>query len=219
MSLNLKMLSAVLISSVFIVSCKCDKSTTYQSPVTSEVETENSATETEIEVGKIDAEGNYIYEVGSLFDLKLPNGANLNIGENSSENKFFKQLSNADFVVSDDKTQGWITLDRVYFASGKAEMTEVSDVQIKNIIEILKAFPTASVKIGGYTDNTGSADVNAKVSTERAKSVADKIISGGIEASRLESEGYGAQHFVCAANDTDECKAQNRRVDIRITKK
>src|SRR5690606_22882159 len=142
MSLNLKMLSAVLISSVLIVSCKRDKSTTYQSPVTSEVETENSATETEIEVGKIDAEGNYIYEVGSLFDLKLPNGANLNIGENSSENKFFKQLSNADFVVSDDKTQGWITLDRVYFASGKAEMTEVSDVQIKNIIEILKAFPT-----------------------------------------------------------------------------
>src|SRR5690606_3827267 len=179
----------------------------------------NSSDGSETEIVKIDADGNYIYEVGNLFDLNLSNGTKLNVGENSFENKFFKQLSDNNFAVSSDKTQGWITLDRVYFPSGKSDLTGISDAQIKNISEILKAFPTATVKVGGYTDNTGSTDVNMKVSGERAKSVAEKIITNGIDASRIESEGYGAQHIVCPANDTDECMAQNRRVDIRITKK
>lgn len=213
MTLNLKTLSVVFASSFMIFSCKCDKSTVHTAPVATETADE------EVTVSRIDSDGNYIYETGSLFDLSLPNGFKMNVGENSTENKIFKFLNDASSTVSDDKTQGWITLDRVYFATGKADLTGTSDAQMKNIIEILKAFPTATVKLGGYSDNTGSADVNAKVSTERAKTIADKIIAGGIDASRIESEGYGAQHFVCAANDTDECKAQNRRVDIRVTKK
>lgn len=218
MNLNFKMLSIAFASSLFIISCKCDQSTTYNNPIPPEA-ADTNLSEPETEVAKIDANGNYIYETGNLFDLNLPNGAKLNVGENSSENKFYKQLNDANFAISSDKTQGWITLDRVYFASGKSELTRTSDTQIKNIVEILKAFPNATIKVGGYTDNTGGNDVNMKVSGERAKTVADKIIAGGIDASRLESEGYGAQHFVCPANDTKECQAQNRRVDIRITKK
>lgn len=218
MNLNFKMLSIAFASSLFIISCKCDQSTTYNNPIPPEA-ADTNLSEPETEVAKIDANGNYIYETGNLFDLNLPNGVKLNVGENSSENKFYKQLNDANFAISSDKTQGWITLDRVYFASGKSELTRTSDTQIKNIVEILKAFPNATIKVGGYTDNTGGNDVNMKVSGERAKTVTDKIIAGGIDASRLESEGYGAQHFVCPANDTKECQAQNRRVDIRITKK
>lgn len=219
MNLNFKILSITFASLLFMTSCKCDKGTTYNNPIPAASDSDSMDVEPETEIAKIDADGNYIYELGSLFDLNLPNGTKLNVGENSSENKFFKQLNDANFAISSDKTQGWITLDRVYFASGKSDLTGSSDEQIKNIVELMKAFPTATVKVGGYTDNTGSADVNSKVSTERAKAIADKIIAGGIEAARLESEGYGAQHFVCPANDTPECQAQNRRVDIRITKK
>src|SRR5690606_16003726 len=152
-------------------------------------------------------------------EIKLPNGTSLSVGEKSSENRLFTMLNDANFTVSEDKTQGWVTLDRVYFPTGKAALTETSKTQIANLVHLLKAFSTASVKVGGYTDNTGDATVNKQVSTDRAKTVADQIIAGGIEANRIESEGYGAEHFVCEANDTDECKAQNRRVDIRITKK
>lgn len=218
MYLNFKILSIACASSLFMISCKCDKETTYNNPIPPETADVDSSN-VETEIAKIDADGNYIYETGNLFDLNLPNGMKLNVGENSSENKFFRQLNDVGFSVSSDKTQGWITLDRVYFASGKSDLTGTSDEQIRNIVEILKAFPTATIKVGGYTDNTGSADVNSKISSERAKAVADKIIAGGIEAIRLENEGYGAQHFVCPANDTQECQAQNRRVDIRITKK
>lgn len=170
-------------------------------------------------VSKLDADGNYIYDIGDNTEITLPDGSKMAVGENSTENKLFAMLNDANFAVSDDKTQGWVTLDRVYFSTGKADLTANSEAQVANIITLLKAFPTATVKVGGYTDNTGDAAVNQKVSTERAKSVADKLIAGGVEAARIESEGYGAQHFVCPANDSDECKAQNRRVDLRITKK
>jgi len=213
MNLNLKTLTMAFVTSLLIVSCKCDRGNVNSSPVVVENPDE------EVTNSKIDSEGNYIYEIGNLFDLTLPNGMKLNVGENSTENKIFKFLNDANSTVSEDKTVGWVTLDRVYFSTGKADLTDVSETQIKNIVTILEAFPSATVKIGGYTDNTGDAEINQKVSTDRAKTVTDRIITNGIDQSRIESEGYGANHFVCAANDTDECRAQNRRVDIRVTKK
>lgn len=128
-------------------------------------------------------------------------------------------LSDAGFAVSEDKTQGWVTLDRVYFETGSDQLTANSTKQVENIVAILKAFPEANVKLGGYTDNTGSQQINLPLSDGRAKSVMQSISGAGVAATRLTAEGYGAQHPVCPANDSDMCKAQNRRVDIRITQK
>lgn len=208
-------LTLLIGSSFLLTSCKCDKNAVAQDSAATDTE----QVDTSLATSRLDAEGNYIYDIGNNIEIALPDGSKMNVGENSSENKLFKMLSDENFHVSDDKTQGWVTLDRVYFSSGKSELSDNSQAQISNIITLLKLFPTATVKVGGYTDNTGDAAVNKRVSTERAKTVADQIIAGGIDASRIESEGYGAEHFVCPANDTDECKAQNRRVDIRITKK
>ena len=213
---------AILIgSSIFLTSCKCEKKVDVAATnVEGTNDTDaNAGNDVVANTSKIDADGNYIYDLGNNFDLTLPDGSVMNVGENSSENKLFKMFSDANFKVSDDKTQGWVTLDRVYFPTGKADLSANSDAQVANLVSLLKLFPTATVKVGGYTDNTGDAAVNKKVSTDRAKTVADKIIAGGVDASRIESEGYGAEHFVCPANDSDECKAQNRRVDVRITKK
>lgn len=209
---------AVLLGGIFLLtSCKCERKGEYAVPAD---EGATTLVETGSEVAsKLDADGNYIYDVGGNTEIKLPDGTALTVGENSTENKLFGMLSNPDFSVSDDKTQGWVTFDRVYFQTGKADLTETSKAQVENIIAILKAFPDATVKIGGYTDNTGSEDVNMKVSSERAQTVANGIIVGGVDASRVANEGYGQNHFVCEANDTDECRAQNRRVDIRVTKK
>ena len=80
----------------------------------------------------------------------------------------------------------------------------------------MEEFPNAKVKIGGYTDNTGAEEVNVKVSTERANKVKSVLTKLGVNESRMQSEGYGAQHFICEANDTDICKAKNRRVDIKV---
>ncbi|MFV0607440.1 MAG: DUF937 domain-containing protein [Niabella sp.] len=164
--------------------------------------------------------GNYIYEVGTEKEIKLPDGVTMKVGENSTEAKLYNFLSDANVAVDTvDKGKGWITLDRVYFETGKSVLTSASQSQLKNIAAILKNYPNAKVKMGGYTDNTGSEDVNIKISGERAKIAASELVKLGANAANVESEGYGPQHPVCPANDTPECMAQNRRVDIRVAAK
>lgn len=215
-----KGLTAVLLGGAFVLTaCKCERKGEYAVDNTA-TETAVSAQENEGQTGSnLDENGNFVYNVGANTDITLPDGTKMTVGENSTENKLFGMINNPEFKVSDDKTQGWVTLDRVYFETGKAELTESSKAQIANIITLLKAFPDVKVKMGGYTDNTGAEDVNMRVSGERAATVAKMLTDGGVDSARVASEGYGANHFVCEANDTDECRAQNRRVDIRITQK
>lgn len=169
--------------------------------------------------GKYDtASGNYIYDVGAEKEIKLADGSILKVGSNSTEAKLYEFLTNGT-VDTADKTKGWITLDRVYFETNKAVLTQESQQQLNNIASLLKNFPQAHVKFGGYTDNTGAADLNKKLSAERAKTAASEIVKMGTAATNITSEGYGPDHPVCAANDTPECKAQNRRVDLRVTAK
>ena len=83
---------------------------------------------------------------------------------------------------------------------------------------MLKAYPTVAIKVGGYTDNTGNAQTNTKLSADRANMVMNALVDLGINKSRLEAEGYGPQHPV-ASNDTEAGRAQNRRIAVRVTKK
>jgi OOP family OmpA-OmpF porin len=164
--------------------------------------------------------GNFILSVGDNIKITLPDSAKtvLEVGANSTEAKLFHFLSDAGAKVNEtDKTQGWITSDRIYFETGKAGLTAESKKQISNLALILKAFPTAEVKVGGYTDNTGSADANVKVSGERATAVQKAIVAAGAK-NAIAAEGYGPEHPI-ANNSTKEGQALNRRVDLRVTKK
>jgi K(+)-stimulated pyrophosphate-energized sodium pump len=167
---------------------------------------------------KLDADGNYIYDLGENTSFKLPSGQEIKVGKLSSEYKLFSFLSDAKSMVDADKSKGWISLDRTYFVSGKSELTESSKEQVANIAAILKAYPTAKIKLGGYTDNSGPIDLNNKISTDRASFVKTKLEAAGVPAGVIEkAEGYGPLHPICEANDTKECQSQNRRVDIRVT--
>ena len=213
-------LSLAVITMVMITSCKCDKKKVAAEGVAvNAAEVTDSLNGAAVAAATLDADGNYVKSVGDSVEVKLPNGSSFKVGNQSTEYLLFSDLNNKDFKVSDDKGQGWVTLDRTFFKTG-AEMFSnpaLTDVQLKNISEILKAFPNAKVKLGGYTDNTGAAAGNMKISGMRAAKVKAELEKLGVAASRIESEGYGASHFLCEANDTDACKAQNRRVDIRIT--
>jgi outer membrane protein OmpA-like peptidoglycan-associated protein len=137
--------------------------------------------------------------LGAFFKRKLPNGIELNIPENGIENKLVKFVDDVNRPV--DKTT-WYTMDRILFET----------------VEIMQAYPAMQLKIGGYTDNTGDAKVNLKLSEERATTVMNAIVKKGIDLARLKAEGYGQEHPV-ATNDTEEGRQENRRIDVRITKK
>jgi len=153
--------------------------------------------------------------LGKFFSKKLPNGVELNIPEMGVENKLIAFIEDSQRPV--DKTT-WFSFDRLSFETGKATLKPESREQLKNISEILKAYPKVSIKLGGYTDNTGDAKVNLKLSQQRAETVMADLLKLGIDASRLEAEGYGQEHPV-ADNGTEEGRAKNRRINLRVTAK
>ena len=153
--------------------------------------------------------------LGGFATTKLPNGVELNIPQFGVENKLIAFLNDSSKPV-DDTT--WFNFDRLLFDTGNATLQPSSQEQLGNIANILKAYPNVHLKIGGYTDNTGDAAANMSLSAARAKNVMDSLVSAGIDASRLSSEGYGDQHPV-GDNATEEGRAQNRRIAMRVTEK
>ncbi|MEA5458445.1 sodium-translocating pyrophosphatase [Arcicella sp. LKC2W] len=156
-----------------------------------------------------------IKNLGAKLDKALSSGVTLNIPENGIENNLLKFIENPSQAI--DK-KAWFDFDRLTFETGKSTLKPESAEQLKNIAEILKAFPSVNIKLGGYTDNTGDANANLKLSGNRASMVKAELVKLGITDARLESEGYGQENPV-ATNDTEEGRAANRRISVRVTKK
>jgi OmpA-OmpF porin, OOP family len=153
--------------------------------------------------------------LGKFFKFKLPNGVELNAPELGIENKLVTWIADETKMV--DKTT-WFNFDRLLFETGSSKLQPASQEQLKNMAEIMKAYPNLEIKLGGYTDNTGVAATNLKLSGDRANSVKAELVTLGIDGKRITAEGFGDQYPV-ASNDTEEGRAKNRRIGVRVTKK
>jgi len=160
----------------------------------------------------------YVYDTGRPIVLKLADGTTERVGANSTENRLYTFLASAVQVDSVNRTKGWINMDRVNFNPSKATLTPGSAMQLVNIARILKTFPRAVVKVGGYTDSTGSAPSNYQLSDQRARATMLVLVSLGVSPDRIQSKGYGPRFFV-VPNTTPTGRAQNRRVSIRVVQK
>ncbi|WP_163709260.1 OmpA family protein [Mangrovibacterium lignilyticum] len=110
-----------------------------------------------------------------------------------------------------------VTFDSgILFATGKSALSTASKDALVKFATSLKTTQETDVKIYGHTDNTGSREINEKISNERAESVAKYLIENGVAGSRLVTEGKAYDEPV-ASNETAEGRAQNRRVEIFIT--
>lgn len=153
--------------------------------------------------------------LGAFGARKLPDGVELNIPANGIENKLLAFIEDSSKVV--DKTT-WFNFDRLLYETGSAKLEPQSREQLQNMAAILKAYPAVNLKVGGYTDNTGNAAANKKLSQSRAESAVTELVRLGVNQTRLEAEGYG-QAYPVASNSTEAGRAQNRRTSVRVTKK
>lgn len=107
-------------------------------------------------------------------------------------------------------------LQNITFEYKSSDLTAESKMILNSIVESMLSYNTASVELGAHTDSIGSDRYNQKLSQQRAQSTMNYLVSQGISASRLTAQGYGEINPI-ASNDTAEGRAQNRRVEIRVT--
>lgn len=108
-----------------------------------------------------------------------------------------------------------IILKNIFYETDKFDLKPESEIELNKLVEFLKQNPKISIEISGHTDNVGSSEYNKNLSTNRAKTVYQYLISKGIAANRLKFAGYGFSKPI-ANNDTPEGRALNRRTEFKI---
>ncbi len=103
----------------------------------------------------------------------------------------------------------------IFFITGSNKLQNKSYAPLDEVVKILSDDAALKLDIEGHTDATGSDKVNLPLSQTRAKTVYDYLVSKGIDASRLTSEGYGSSKPV-ADNKTAAGRALNRRVEMKL---
>jgi OmpA-OmpF porin, OOP family len=154
-------------------------------------------------------------DLGSFVPRQLVDGTMLSIPEHGVEGRLLAFIQ--DPSQKPNKTS-WFDFDRLLFATGSATLEPQSSEQLHNIAAILKAYPRTHLTIGGYTDNTGDAAQNLKLSQDRADNVTAELVRLGVAKDRLLAKGYGEEHPV-GDNATEAGRAQNRRISMLVTQK
>lgn len=104
----------------------------------------------------------------------------------------------------------------VRFDTNKSTLTSSAKANLDKLIPVFNQYPDTNIQIYGYTDSTGSAEYNLKLSEQRAASVRTYLTGKGINTSRFMTTGMGIADPI-ATNDTPEGRSKNRRVEFAIT--
>jgi OmpA-OmpF porin, OOP family len=104
---------------------------------------------------------------------------------------------------------------RIRFDSGKAEIAADSAGLLDRLIETALRCPNANIEVAGHTDSDGEEAANQALSEKRAQAVADYLVKAGLPVNRFTPVGYGSTQPI-AGNDTEQGKAQNRRIDFVV---
>lgn len=104
-----------------------------------------------------------------------------------------------------------LTGKTVEFEFSSAALTAEGRALLDEVLVTLLEFPAVPIRIEGHTDSVGSAESNLELSRQRAESVVAYLVAGGAEAARFEVVGLGEAEPI-ADNDTEEGRAQNRRI-------
>jgi outer membrane protein OmpA-like peptidoglycan-associated protein len=109
-----------------------------------------------------------------------------------------------------------VTLGDVLFDTGQANLRAGSRRSLERLADALKGNPERRVVIEGFTDATGSDDLNQALSQQRAEAVERALVQMGVDDARIEARGYG-EDFPVADNDSAAGRQMNRRVEIVIS--
>jgi outer membrane protein OmpA-like peptidoglycan-associated protein len=130
-----------------------------------------------------------------------------NMGDIQANTQRFSSL--ADYDVKDNAT--------VNFATGSAQIAKADLDKLKQLAETAKGLTGYIIEVTGYTDSTGGAAMNTKLSENRARAVITYLQQqGGVPIRHIVAPGAMGEYGPAAPNETKAGRAENRRVDVKI---
>ncbi len=165
--------------------------------------------------------GDYIANGGEKFLIignfnNRSKTKNLDPGVYMRDNYIYYFIDNVSLVPNNKLNEG-VILNNVNFKLGSSELINSSFNELNKVFSMLETNPKYKIKINGHTDNVGAIDDNKRLSTNRAKSVADYLLKKGIKSDRITFFGFGSKQ-PRGDNETSEGRMKNRRVEFVIDK-
>ena len=165
-------------------------------------------------------------ELGDYF-ITLPTGNDYTFTVNRKGYLFYSELMElskkaADSTYKKDiylqpvELNASVTFRNIQFANNSYLLPNAGLIELEKLVQVLTENPSLKVEIGGHTDNIGKPEDNLKLSTNRAKSIVDYLVSRGIDITRLNFKGFGSTQPI-ADNNTEQGRAMNRRTTFTIT--
>lgn len=175
-----------------------------------------SRNETRTVVAKRDKDGNLIVELreGDSYEIDVAkkgytfSSTKVDVGKSKKTQKLNIKL---DLLTKDTK----MTFNNITFEVNSAELNTASFTELNRIIEFLQLNDNVKIELSAHTDDLGSDWYNLRLSEKRAQSAAKYLIDKGIKEEQIVAKGYGETTPV-VPNTSDENRAQNRRVEIKI---
>jgi outer membrane protein OmpA-like peptidoglycan-associated protein len=163
--------------------------------------------------------GSSLAEVYEVFQNLADSGyTSMRVRANEAEKFTLQTTKTGSFIHKNDTTainREFFELRDIKFEYDSELILEVSFPNLDYVLAMLEVEPSYRVSIKAHTDNAGGEKYNDKLSERRAKSVVDYFLQKGLDKERMVWQGYG-QSKPIATNDTEEGRAQNRRVEFVI---
>ena len=149
--------------------------------------------------------------------VKLPDGTVLNAKKGGIEDQLIFFFNDP---ASKPSRRYPYNFDQVEFNNGTAVITNESMTQVQNVALILKAYPKAKIKIGGFNEKGGDSAENRVLSESRALSIATALKAAGAAKNQIISvEGFGSDFAKYSGDAPDSLKAKDHRISISIRAK
>jgi outer membrane protein OmpA-like peptidoglycan-associated protein len=110
-----------------------------------------------------------------------------------------------------------VVLNHLIFEQGKAVINPKSFQELDELVAMMKDSPKIEIQLEGHTDNIGNPQANLKLSQERVDAVKKYITARGVNKNRVKTKAFGGSQPVAKEN-TEEARAKNRRVEMRVLK-
>ncbi|MBL7798682.1 MAG: OmpA family protein [Saprospiraceae bacterium] len=183
-----------------------------------------------VRYGAANVPENTLTSINGFFTLKIPKGVRFGltpgkeafIGQTEEvffrqDYYFFQEYYQVDLWLDPLEVDAKIDLRPIYFQQSTAVILEKSFSELDRLASILTENPGLEIRIEGHTDNVGKDEDLLVLSEKRAVAICEFLIGKGIKSHRISTEGYG-QKYPVSANTSEEQRALNRRVEVRITK-